>query len=220
MPRCSPCRWSPRYLRPRGLLTSGRMRRRRRRARRHGWGSPGFFRGSPGSGHVALPMPWERESMCIACRLRWRRFGEGGSGVSGGDGASVPVHIKCEAGSRTLWFPRATIKVTGSEATVVCGAFDSASGEQVAASHVQAWIFTQTGWPVSSQLSPSCRSCGSANLALTTVASAEARCGPVGHSPRTQARLRWRGRLYGCYRIDINFFRIVRILQLIKSFPI
>ena len=27
-----------------------------------------FSGGSPGSGHVALPMPWERESMCIVCR--------------------------------------------------------------------------------------------------------------------------------------------------------
>ena len=98
-----------------------------------GGGSPGFFRWKSGFGSRGPTHALGKGKYVY--RLQdggGAGFGEGGgSGVSGGDGASVPVHIKCEVGSRTLWFPRATIKVTGSEATVVCEAFDSASGEQV-----------------------------------------------------------------------------------------
>ena len=43
----------------------------------------------------------------------------------------MPVIVNCEVGSRALWFPRASLTVVGSEATVVCEAFDSPRGEQV-----------------------------------------------------------------------------------------
>ena len=47
----------------------------------------------------------------------------------------MPVIVNCKVGSRALWFPCATLKVVGSDATVVCDAFDSSCGEQVV--HVQ-----------------------------------------------------------------------------------
>ena len=100
-----------------------------------GAGTPGYFIWNAiGKGHTTSRGPTHARGRgkyvyCLHESRGGHAIGNSNLNTTSSDGVSVSVH--CEVASHTPWFPRSSITVFGSEATVVYEGFDSAIGEQV-----------------------------------------------------------------------------------------